>query len=155
MQRSFSSQTLQQLAQTSASRCGIGLAFLCSLAALPATAQSQLDCNPLPKAYKGAKPAVAAAQRSAVVRVGIRVVDGNGQPLPRALVRVEGAPQQLWADDRGTLSLLVTLEHGPLHLTCQCFGYDEAQLSIDRPEDNNLVFQLFRTAAKAAAGLGR
>ena len=117
--------------------------------AAPAAAQSQLALNPLPKGYHGPPPSATVAQPGAVVRVSVRVVDADGRPLPKSLVRIEGAPQQLWADDQGTVQLLVRLDRGPLHLTGTCYGYDDAQLSISRPEDNNLIFQLFRSKALA------
>ena len=131
----------------------VGLAVVAALLGLagPAAAQTQLQRNPLPKAYRGTPPGTATAQPSPVARVDIRVVDAEGRALAKALVRVEGASQQLWADEAGALQLLVNLDRGPLRLTCSCFGYDDAQLSIARPEDNNLIFQLLRSKAVAAA----
>ena len=119
------------------------LAGLLSLAG-PAAGQAHLQRNPLPKNYRGPQPGVAQAQPTDLVRVRLRIVDAEGQPLYRALVRVEGAPQQLLSDSNGAINLLVNLANGPLHLTCTCFGYGDGSLSIERPEDNNLVFQLFR-----------
>lgn len=115
----------------------------------PAAGQAQLQRNVLPKNYHGPQPGVAQAPPTGLVRVHLRIVDAEGQPLYRALVRVEGAPQQLLSDSSGSISLLVNLSNGPLHLTCTCYGYDDGRLSIERPEDNNLVFQLFRSKEPA------
>ena len=117
----------------------------------PAAGQGQLQRNPMPKNYHGPQPGVAQALPTGMVRVHLRIVDAEGQPLHRALVRVEGAPQQLLSDSAGTISLLVNLANGPLHLACTCFGYGEGHLSIERPEDNNLVFQLFRSKEVVSA----
>jgi hypothetical protein len=119
--------------------------------ARPAAGQAQLQRNALPKAYHGPRPGGADAQPDGLVRVVLRVVDAEGNALSHALVRVAGSPQQLWADATGAICLLVNLERGPLRLTCSCFGYDDAQLSVERPEDNNLVFQLFKTKPMVVA----
>ena len=125
---------------------GLGLVLMaCIAVGTPAAAQTQLQRNPLPKGYRGPLPGGAPARANALIRVRLRVVDAEGQPLYKALVRVEGSPQQLLSDENGTFSLLADLDHGPLRLRCSCFGYDDGQLSIERPEDNNLVFQLFRS----------
>ena len=118
-------------------------------AARPAAAQTQLLRNPLPKNYRGSQPAGAEAMPVGMMRVRLQVVDAEGQSLQRALVRVTGVDKQLLSDEAGTLSLLVSLDNGPVRLSCVSFGYDEGQLSIERPEDNNLVFQLFRNRETA------
>ena len=118
----------------------------------PAAGQAQLQRNALPKAYHGPRPSGTDVQTAGLVRVVLRVVDAEGKALPHSLVRVANSTQQLWADAAGTISLLANLERGPLRLTCSCFGYDDAQLSVERPEDNNLVFQLFQTKPTAANG---
>lgn len=122
-----------------------GALGLAGPAAVQAQSQAQLQRNPMPKNYRGPQPGVAQALPTGLVRVHLRIVDAEGQPLRRALVRVEGAPQQLLSDSIGTVNLLVNLANGPLHLTCNCYGYGDGRLSIERPEDNNLVFQLFRS----------
>ena len=129
-------------------RSGPALGLLlgaCIAGSTPAAAQTQLQRNPLPKGYRGPLPGGTPAQANGLIRVVLRVVDAEGQPLYKALVRVAGSPQQLLSDENGTFTLLADLGHGPLRLQCSCFGYDDGQLSIERPEDNNLVFQLFRS----------
>ena len=117
-------------------------------AATPAAGQAQLLRNPLPKNYRGPQPAGTEALPVGLMRVQLRVVDAEGRPLQRALVRVTGIDKQLLSDEAGRLSILVNLDNGPLRLSCVCFGYEEGQASIERPEDNNLVFQLFRSREK-------
>ncbi len=117
----------------------------------PAAGQTQLLRNPLPKNYRGPQPSGQEALPVGMMRVRLRVVDAEGRPLQRALVRVTGVDKQLLSDETGALSLLVNLSNGPLRLSCVCFGYDEGLLSIERPEDNNLVFQLFRSRETAVS----
>ena len=80
-----------------------------------------------------------------LVRLHLRIVDTEGQALHRALVRISGTLQQLLSDSTGTISLLIDLANGPFHPACIFLGYSEGLRSIDRPEDNTLVFQLFRS----------
>ena len=122
----------------------LGLALTLG-AALPAAGQAQLLRNPLPRNYRGPQPTGKEALPVGLMRVRLRVVDAEGQPLQHALVRVTGTDKQLLSDETGQLSILVSLDSGPLRLSCVCFGYDDSQLSIERPEDNNLIFQLFRS----------
>lgn len=119
----------------------LAVAWLGTAVACPA--QSRLHRNPLPKDYRGNHPTAPAATPAPVMRVGLLLVDASGQPLARAMVRVDGSAQALWTDEQGRLTLLVDLSRGPLHLTASAFGYEDAVRSITRPEDNNLVFQLF------------
>lgn len=111
----------------------------------PVAAQSRLALNPLPRGYHGPAPTVVPALPGPVLRVVMHVVNPDGRPHAHAQLRVEGSPQALWADDQGMLVLLVNLERGPLHLTVSSYGYDDATATIARPEDNNLVFELFPT----------
>lgn len=85
------------------------------------------------------------AQALGLVRLHLRIVDTEGQALHRAFVRTSGTLQQPLSDSAGTISLLVDLANGPFHLVCICLGYSEGLRSIDRPEDNTLIFQLFRS----------
>lgn len=111
---------------------------------------SRLRQNPLPLAYRGPAPTVATPAPSPVMRVWLRAVDADGRPQAGVQVRATGSAQALWTDESGRLSLLVDITPGPLHLVASAFGYNDAELTIARPEDNNLVFQLFRTKTPAA-----
>ena len=123
------------------------LLLLASVA--PAAAQSRLARNPLPAHYRGPAPTVAPALPGNLLRVTAHVVNDDGSPHAHAQLRVEGSPQALWADDQGRLQLLVDLTRGPLHLTVSSYGYDDATGTVARPEDNNLVFELFKSRPAA------
>ena len=60
-------------------------------------------------------------------------------------MRISGTLQQPLSNSTGTISLLVDLTNGPFHLACIYLGYSEGLRSIDQPEDNTLIFQLFRS----------
>ena len=123
--------------------------LLLSASIAPAAAQSRLARNPLPAHYRGPAPTVAPALPGNLLRVTAHVVNDDGSPHAHAQLRVAGSPQALWADEHGLLNLLVDLTHGPLQLTVSSYGYDDATGTIARPEDNNLVFELFKSRPAA------